>query len=76
MTDIDPDAEIELRTADDAITARVPVTGQVSPTWLLLDYQRLADAASVPARPESDAGRGSIVVTCPSAAASGQWRRW
>jgi hypothetical protein len=64
MTDIDPEAEIELRTGAEAVTARMPLTGQVSQAWLL-DYQRLADAAAVPAQPESAAGRVSIVVTLP-----------
>jgi hypothetical protein len=41
MTDIDPQADIELHSADEHVTVRVPLAGPVTGEWLRC-YQQLA----------------------------------
>jgi hypothetical protein len=66
MTDIDPSADIELTGANEHVTARIPLAGQVSGQWLGC-YHRLARAASVPVRAETQPDRAWLVVTVPAA---------
>ena len=47
MTDIDPQADIELHPADEHVTVRVPLAGLVTAEWLRC-YQQLALAAQLP----------------------------
>jgi hypothetical protein len=66
MTDIDPSADIELTGANEHVTARIPLAGQVSGQWLGC-YHRLARAAAVPVRAETQPDRAWLVVTVPAA---------
>ena len=43
MTDIDPESDIELHTANEHVIVRVPLAGSVTGEWLRC-YQRLAHA--------------------------------
>ena len=61
MTDIDPKADIELRTVNEHVIARVPLAGPVTDEWLRR-YQRLAHATGVPAQAEA----AWIVVSVPA----------
>ncbi len=62
MTDIDPQADIEVHPADGRVTVRVPLAGQVTSEWLRC-YQKLALASEVPAQARADHGRAWIVVS-------------
>ena len=66
MTDIDPSADIELTGANEHVTARIPLAGQVTGEWLGC-YHRLARAAAVPVRAETQPDRAWLVVTVPAA---------
>jgi hypothetical protein len=66
MTDIDPSADIELTSANEHVMARIPLAGQVTGEWLGC-YHRLARAAAVPVRAETQPDRAWIVVTVPAA---------
>lgn len=66
MTDIDPTADVELTSANEHTTARIPLAGQVTGQWLG-SYHRLAHAAAVPVRVETRPDRTWIVVTVPAA---------
>ena len=66
MTDIDPSADIELTGANEHVTARIPLAGQVTGEWLGC-YHRLARAAAVPVRAEAQPDRAWLVVTVPAA---------
>ena len=50
MTDIDPQADIELHSAGGQVTVAVPLAGGVTGEWLGC-YQKLALATEVPFRP-------------------------
>ena len=50
MTDIDPQADIEVHSADERVTVRVPLAGPVTGEWLRC-YQKLAQARECPPRP-------------------------
>src|ERR1700722_10909933 len=52
MTDIDPRADIELHSADEHVTVRVPLAGAVTSEWLRC-YQKLALAAKVPVQAQT-----------------------
>jgi hypothetical protein len=62
MTDIDPQADIELHPANEHVTVRVPLAGQVSSEWLRC-YQKLALASQVLAQARADHDRAWIVVS-------------
>ena len=64
MTDIDPSADIESTGANEHVTARIPLAGQVTGERLGC-YHRLARAAAVPVRAETQPDRAWIVVTSP-----------
>jgi len=66
MTDIDPSADIELTAANEQVMARIPLAGQVTGEWLGC-YHRLARAAAVPVRAETQPDRAWLVVTVPTA---------
>jgi hypothetical protein len=71
MTDIDPQADIEIYPTDDYMTVRVPVAGPVNGQWLR-SYQKLALAAEVPVQAEAHHDRTWIVVRLPSSSDQGQ----
>ena len=52
MTDIDPQADIELQPADEHVTVRVPLAGAVTGEWLRC-YQQLALATKVPVQAQA-----------------------
>jgi hypothetical protein len=64
MTDIDPQADIELRSADGHVTVAVPLAGAVTGEWLGC-YQELALAAQVPVQAQARQDRAWIVVSVP-----------
>jgi uncharacterized membrane protein len=71
MTDIDPQAEIELHPANEHLTVRVPLAGAVTGEWLRC-YQQLALATKVPAQAQARDERAWIVVTVPAASDQGE----
>ena len=71
MTDIDPQADIELRPADERVTVRVPLAGPVTGEWLQC-YQQLALAAKVPAQAQAHDERAWIVVSVPAGSDQGE----
>jgi hypothetical protein len=71
MTDIDPQAEIELHPANEHLTVRVPLAGAVTGEWLRC-YQQLALATKVPAQAQAQDERAWIVVTVPAASDQGE----
>ena len=64
MTDIDPQADIELHPADGHVTVSVPLAGAVTGDWLRC-YQKLALAAEVPVQAQARHDRAWIVVSVP-----------
>jgi uncharacterized membrane protein len=71
MTDIDPQADIELHTANEHLTVRVPLAGAVTGEWFRC-YQKLALATKVPAQAQTCHDRGWIVVSVPVASDHGE----
>src|SRR5580698_8292461 len=71
MTDIDPQAQIELHPANEHLTVRVPLAGAVTGEWLRC-YQQLALATKVPAQAQARDERAWIVVTVPAASDQGE----
>jgi hypothetical protein len=71
MTDIDPQADIELDPAGEYVTVRVPLAGAVTGEWLRC-YQELALATEVPAVAEARHDRTWIVVSVPVASDQGE----
>jgi hypothetical protein len=65
MTDIDPQADIELHLAGEHITAKVPLEGPVTSEWLRC-YQKLALAAQVPVQAQALDERAWLVVSVPA----------
>jgi hypothetical protein len=65
MTAIDPHGELELDSEGDRVTARLPLTEQVTDAWARR-YDSVAQATDVPARAHTDNGRGWIVVQVPA----------
>jgi hypothetical protein len=74
MTDIDPDADIELRAVDDVVSAGIPLAGDLTPDWLER-YQRLARASGVPAHAEARVAGSVIVVSLPVRSSHGEIAR-
>jgi hypothetical protein len=64
MTDIDPQADIELHSADGHVTVGLPLAGAVTDGWLR-SYQELALAAQVPAQAQARDDQAWIVVRVP-----------
>ena len=71
MTDIDRRADIELRSADENVTVRVPLAGAVTGEWLGR-YQKLALAAKVPAQAQGRHDQAWIEVTVPVSTDQGE----
>ena len=65
MTDIDPEADIDLRRSRAHVVARLPLSASVSAEWIRC-YQRLAQAMDVPVRAEAGPQRAWIVVRVPA----------
>jgi len=65
MTDIDPESDIELHSANEHVVVRVPLVGSVTDEWVRC-YQRLAHATGVPAQAEAHPDRAWIVVSVPA----------
>ena len=65
VTNIDPQADIELDLAGEHVTAKVPLDGPVSSEWLRY-YQKLALTAQVPAKAEALDDRAWLVVKVPA----------
>ena len=65
MTDIDPESDIELHSANEHMVVRVPLVGSVTDEWVRC-YQRLARAAGVPAQAQAHPDRAWIVVSLPT----------
>src|SRR5271170_1135677 len=71
MTDIDPQADIELHSADGHVTVSVPLAGAVTGDWLRC-YQKLALATEVPVQAQARRDRAWIVVSVPVSSDRGQ----
>ena len=71
MTDIDPQADIELHSAGEHVTVSVPLAGAVTGEWLRC-YQKLALATKVPAHVQARHDRAWIVVSVPVASDQGE----
>ncbi len=71
MTDVDPQADIELHPADEHVTVRVPLAGPVTGEWLRC-YQQLALAAKLPAQVQGRHDRAWIVVSVPVTSDQGE----
>ena len=71
MTDIDPQADIEVHSADEHVTVRVPLAGAVTGEWLRC-YQKLALAKEVPVQPQVHHDRAWIVVSVPASSSQGE----
>jgi hypothetical protein len=65
MTDIDPQADIELHPADEHVAVRVPLAGAVTGEWLRC-YQKLAEATKVPVQAQARHDQAWIVVSVPA----------
>jgi hypothetical protein len=64
VTNIDPQADIELDLAGEHVTAKVPLDGPVTSEWLRY-YQELALTAQVSAKVEAIDDRAWLVVSVP-----------
>jgi uncharacterized membrane protein len=71
MTDIDPQADIELDSADEHVTVSVPLAGAVTAEWLRC-YEKLALAATLPVQAQARHDRAWIVVRVPVTSDQGE----
>ena len=71
MTDIDPQADIELHPAAEHVTVRVPLAGTVTGEWLRC-YQQLAQATKVPVQAQTGDDQAWIVVSVPASSDRGE----
>jgi hypothetical protein len=71
MTEIDPQADIELHPADEHVTVRIPLAGPVTGEWLRC-YQQLALAAKVPVQAQAHDERAWIAVSVPASSDQGE----
>ena len=71
MTDVDPEADLEVRFAGEHVTVKVPLAGPVTGEWLQ-DYQKLALAAEVRAQAGTCDDRAWIIVTMPASSDPGK----
>jgi hypothetical protein len=65
MTDIDPQADIEVHPDDEHVTVRMPVAGPVTGEWLRY-FRKLALATEAPVQVQGHLGRAWIVVSVPA----------
>jgi hypothetical protein len=83
MTDIDPQADIELHSADGHVTVGVPLAGAVTDEWLRC-YRKLALETKVPVRAQArrdqakrpGASRGPVAGPGIARAAAAPETRW
>ncbi len=71
MTDIDPQADIEVHSADEHVTVRVPLASPVTGEWLRC-YQELALANGVPVQAQVHDDRAWLVVSVPASNNQGE----
>jgi hypothetical protein len=71
MTDIDPQADIELHSRDGHVTVSVPLAGPVTGEWLRC-YQQLALATKMPADVQARQDRAWMVVSVPATSDQGE----
>ncbi|MFY9931518.1 MAG: hypothetical protein WAK82_26300 [Streptosporangiaceae bacterium] len=71
MTDIDPQADIEVHSADEHVTVRVPLASPVTGEWLRC-YQKLALAKGVPVQAQVHDDRAWLVVSVPASSNQGE----
>ena len=71
MTDIDPQADIELHSGAEHVTVRVPLAGTVTGEWLRC-YRELAQAAKVPVQAQARDDQAWIVVSVPASSDRGE----
>ena len=71
MTDIDPQADLEVQSAGEHLTVKVPLAGPVTGEWLQ-SYQELALAAEVQAQAGTRHDRAWIIVTVPASSDQGK----
>jgi hypothetical protein len=71
MTDIDPQADIELNSTDGHVTVSVPLAGTVTGEWLRC-YQQLALATKMPAAVQARHDRAWMVVSVPATSDEGE----
>jgi hypothetical protein len=71
MTDIDPQADIELHSTDGHVTVSVPLAGAVTGEWLRC-YQQLALATKMPADVQARHDRAWMVVNVPATSDQGE----
>ena len=65
MTDIDPHADIQITDGEEQVTARIPLTGQVTPE-LARYYHKLARTKNLPVQLEELPGRAWIRAQVPA----------
>src|SRR5450631_3180658 len=65
MTDIDPQADIEIHPANAGATVRIPLAGPVTGGWLQC-YQQLALAQGMPVQGQAHDDRAWVVVNVPA----------
>jgi hypothetical protein len=71
MTDIDPQADIELHSTDGRVTVSVPLAGAVTAEWLRC-YQQLALATKMPVHVQARHDRAWMVVSVPATSDQGE----
>lgn len=71
MTDIDPQADIELHSADGHVTVSVPLAGTVTGEWLRC-YQQLALTTKMPVAVQARQDRAWMVVSVPATSDQGE----
>jgi hypothetical protein len=71
MTDIDPQADIEVHSADEGVTVRVPLAGPVTGEWLRC-YQTLALVKGVSAQAQAHHDRAWIAVSVRAGSNQGE----
>jgi uncharacterized membrane protein len=71
VTDIDPQADIEVYSADEHVTVRVPLAGPVTGEWLTC-YQKVALARGVSVRAQVGHDRAWLVVSVPASSSPGE----
>ena len=65
MTDIDPQADIEIHPADAGVTVRIPLAGPVTGGWIQC-YQQLALARGIPVQGQAHDDRAWVVASVPA----------
>jgi uncharacterized membrane protein len=71
MTDIDPQADIELHSTDGHVTVSVPLAGAVTGEWLRC-YQQLALATKMPVDVQARHDRAWMIVSVPATSDQGE----